>query len=452
MDKEQYIRLLLEQIRDKRAKILVKEEIQAHIEDQMECYRREGYPEKEAEKKAIREMGDPIDTGVSLDRIHRPQMSKSMLFLIGILSIVGLTAQFAAGSVYCRSDFAQFAGEQILWSIVGFGLMLLICFLDYSVIGHYGTILSVCFLGVCVIGGLTSVRVGGTAAYIRIPILHSLNLQAFVYLALPLLGILLYKQRKKTRYHLLLPIGFCVITLLSVRQISTLSALNLFFGGVLMFTFASLKGWIAIKKPVFLTALWGAATGIPTVLLILITKTAFFPPYVKARLSAMFSGNALNYRMDHAAQVTKSIHLIGASDYTPSMGDAQNILSDYLLLHTVSCFGVLAAAAIIGLFVLLVYKMFRISVRQKNQLGMAMGLGCSLVFLIQFFEYALMNFGLFLPSSVFLPLFSYGKSVTLMGYLLLGILLSIYRYQNIAPENDRRSRHKAALLRMIEQL
>ena len=54
--------LLLEQIRNKRAKELVAHEITSHIEDQEEAYRAQGLTAYDAERRAVLDMGDPVET------------------------------------------------------------------------------------------------------------------------------------------------------------------------------------------------------------------------------------------------------------------------------------------------------------------------------------------------------------------------------------------------------
>lgn len=85
MKKEEYLHIVTDQIRCKKARPDVKTELEAHIMDQMEDYRSEGMEEQEAMERAILEMGDPVEVGVELDRIHRPKMSWEILLLVGIL-------------------------------------------------------------------------------------------------------------------------------------------------------------------------------------------------------------------------------------------------------------------------------------------------------------------------------------------------------------------------------
>ena len=73
--------------------------------------------------------------------------------------------------------------------------------------------------------------------------------------------------------------------------------------------------------------------------------------------------------------------------------------------------------------------------RQKNQLGMMMGCGCGIVFLINFSINILENLGVFPQSVTFLPFLSAGGSCIIVSYGLMGIVLSTYRYKNIYPRH-----------------
>ncbi len=75
MKKEEYLRILTDQIRCKAARTQITEEVRDHIEEQEAFYLSEGLGREEAEAEAVREMGDPVEAGTALDLIHRPRMA-----------------------------------------------------------------------------------------------------------------------------------------------------------------------------------------------------------------------------------------------------------------------------------------------------------------------------------------------------------------------------------------
>ncbi|SKB84458.1 hypothetical protein SAMN06296386_106163 [Lachnospiraceae bacterium] len=72
---DEYIKKLLEQVRFQKAHKAIQDEIKAHIEEQIEANIADGMDRETAEKQAVRDMGDPVEAGISLDAVHRPQMA-----------------------------------------------------------------------------------------------------------------------------------------------------------------------------------------------------------------------------------------------------------------------------------------------------------------------------------------------------------------------------------------
>ncbi len=100
LDRQEYLKSLTEQIRTKRARTMVAEEVEAHIEDQKQDFMAHGLGEEEAESMAVVEMGDPVEAGVKLDRVHRPKMEWTVLMAILIISIMGLILQAVVTSSF----------------------------------------------------------------------------------------------------------------------------------------------------------------------------------------------------------------------------------------------------------------------------------------------------------------------------------------------------------------
>ena len=75
MRREEYLHTLTEQIRCKMARGTIEQEINDHIEDQKAEFLSEGMSQTEAEEAAVREMGDPVEVGLEMDRIYRPTMA-----------------------------------------------------------------------------------------------------------------------------------------------------------------------------------------------------------------------------------------------------------------------------------------------------------------------------------------------------------------------------------------
>ena len=111
LNRQEYLTALTNQIRTKRARTMVAEEVEAHIEDQKQDFIAHGLDEAEAESMAVAEMGDPIEAGIELDCIHRPKMEWTILISVLVVSVMGLilqaiiTASFPTTSVNTVNAF-----------------------------------------------------------------------------------------------------------------------------------------------------------------------------------------------------------------------------------------------------------------------------------------------------------------------------------------------------------
>ena len=101
------------------------------------------------------------------------------------------------------------------------------------------------------------------------------------------------------------------------------------------------------------------------------------------------------------------------------------------------------------LFAAFLMYLLRMAMRQKNQLGQIMGLGCTLVLAAEIVGNVLSNFGLGIVSTEGIPFFSYGKWHTLVVYILFGILLGIYRYENLVWDEPVRVRRERGVIARI---
>ena len=90
----EYVRLCVGQMRCRAMRPVVEKELRAHMEDQEEAYLAEGKTPEEAERLAVAQMGDPVEAGMGLDRVHRPRMDWKVLGLIGALALAGIVLQF----------------------------------------------------------------------------------------------------------------------------------------------------------------------------------------------------------------------------------------------------------------------------------------------------------------------------------------------------------------------
>lgn len=446
--------ILLSQIRNNKAKEFVGEEIEAHIDDQAEVYMEFGIDKDTAEKKAVCSMGDPVETGVSLDSIHKPKISWSMIALVAILSVAGLIIQCLAGIEMGEMYFFK---RQLIYVIVGFAAMLAICMLDYSRIVQHGKILAVVYLILCLVFMFNGSRHNGSHLYLHVGGI-TISYHFILYLSIPLFGILLYQYRKQSLKYILIPAAFIavVIWIYWINAYGIVMLANLVFMAGIVMTYAIAKDWYPVKKKRFLAVMWTCLIGIPTAMIAGMVANAHMSgpgTYLAARLSYFLSSQeryaAFYGQYQPIGDILEKTLLFGSSmSAADKSGTALNVLSDYVLLHVSAFYGTVFLLIIIALLAVFCVKLFHLSVAQKNQVGTIIGVSCGLIFAVQIVEYVLMNLGMIPGTTAFLPLFSYGGSGTLVSYILLGLLLSIYRYQNLVTE--KKLKRKKIVMKIVE--
>lgn len=439
-EREEYLDTLTGQIRCKMARRDVAEEFRGHIEDQTRAFMSEGMERKEAEALAVREMGDPVEVGNELDKIHRPRMPWGMIGLIVVLSIVGYAA-YCFVSSKCAYDGgtsgAVFSLSYLVYILAGLAVMTGVCFVDYTRIGERARELMIILILGCLAGQSFSVgMVNGMPSWIILGGI-GIDVGAVLMLTVPLYVGILYHYRGSGRSGsikaVLWMLPGCGIALKCGR---TWMAMILATTCVVVFEIAVCKRWFRISRRAAAVAGGAAGAGI-FILPLARIMWGTAPSYQQERLSMIFGGSADTpyYPNIFIKTLLDGSRLVGKN---PDLADTVISLpnpSEAALAGIAGYCGILAALAVAGVLLFLLLRFLHISLKQRNQLGMLMGTGCAAVFLIQTAVYCVNNMGLVYLGS-YCPFLTMGGSSILMTYVLLGLLLSICRYRNTAPERN----------------
>ncbi len=447
-NKEEFLSILLEQVRCKKAHPFIEEEIRGHIEEQIDDNISAGMSKEEAEKAAIADMGSPVETGISLDRIHRPKMEWSMVVLMAVISVIGIaihymimnemlfTSSFTemkAGIVAGSSNFA-------MYTVMGFVIMLVICHIDYTVIAKYAKVLGFVFLaGIFLLSpNMFGNRINGSTVWFAGFGSLRVSIFSFMMLYVPLYGAIIYKYYG-TGYKGIVKSVFWMIAslMLAIRLPSLILAAILLVSLGAVLSLAIWNNWFMLKHSShkkILVGLWGSVIGLPIVSLGAAYTFGWFSGYQLDRVRAFItnSGDA-NYLTGLFRTQLSSSQLLGNSGIKVA-GWIPDFNSSWILVYLSSAYGMIIAVLVCCILAALVIKVFSVALKQKNQLGMVMGCGSGMVFLINFALNVLENIGLFPITQTFLPFFSAGGCDIVVCYMLMGIVLSVYRYKSIYPK------------------
>ena len=416
MDKKEYLEILAEQIRYKKALPMIEKELEDHMEDQKKDFLASGMTEKEAEAAAVMEMGDPVAVGVDMDRIHRPKMAWGLILLTGALYLAGMIFRYL---LYDRSGLGIYIANSWVYYVLAFVVMIGVCYVDYSRIGEKARELTVGLFLILMAGiWFGGTVVNGSVGWISVGGMMILNVRVLVYLFLPLYGAILYRYRGQ---------GYEVIWKAAAWMLP--AVVVVFYANSLMLALLLCVFSMVIFLLLYAGMVWkfGAVYQKERLKMLL-------PPYgeeISAVMEPLRSAAANSHMVGSSAQAMKGLEMYGDRDF--------------LFTYILSFCGILTAVLFISLIAVLLFYLLKHTLRQRNQAGRIMGLGCTVVLVGRLVIYLLGNLGLQPYGDGYCPFLSTGGSSAVVTGILLGLLFSIYRYQNIAKE-PKKSRTKPICL------
>lgn len=442
---EQYLEKLLSQIRCKKARPYIAEELKGHIECQIEDNMQEGMSHVEAERKAVEDMGDPIEVGISLDRIHKPRIAWGLLLLVSIISVLGIWVQ---QSICHQKDFLNLEEQQqmifqlygdsfVELVVMGVVLMCVVYFLDYTRIAKWAKVIGlfIIAMGVLVVVGFFGTDINGVRYRVGFGAFRVAAIP-FMMLYVPIYGGILYKHRNGGWVDFIKAIVWLMIPVIITFAIPNVTAAGVMFISMLFqLTVAVSKGWFRIPVKRTLIGLWTAVLVLPVTIFGMMYSFHLLKWYQEERIRSFLNGAGDGfYITDTIRTLLKKVQWIGNSE-VQVIGNLPEFNSDYIFTYVLSTYGMLAGLLIVLVLASLIFAIFGAVFRQKNQLGLIMGVGCGVLILVNMGINLLGAVGAIPPASSFLPFFSLGRDNILLCYVLVGIVLSIYRYKDVYPAN-----------------
>lgn len=433
MELSEYLDTVSEQIRCKRARTMVREELKNHVQEQAEAYEADGMMAPEAMREAVRQMGDPIETGTALNRIHRPQLEWKFLILVLLLSALGLALQYMTCYTGLFGGFSSdladyFWKRQCFFTVAGLGVLAAVYIVDYTILGRYPLLLWFGYFAVIFIIANTHTVIMG-----------KVRIYNYLTLFLPLYAGVLYRFRSKgygavAVCYLLSFMPFFV----GLKTILVHGSLELAGVCFLLLLIAVCKGIFHVRK----TRTIAALIALPLITSLLLywkgADLGLLHHYQLARIQYVFSPDMLDYNSNggiipYLWESVSGFRMFGSSA-APVPKAMKSLNCDYVVFFVFAKYGIAAGTAMLSILAVTAVKAFSISRRQKNRLGFLVGTACSVVLTIQMMVYAAANFGVPLVEPMTIPFLSYGGQSTLVNYILLGLILSVHRNKDIVSE------------------
>lgn len=460
MEYKEYMDTLREQIRDKHARELVSQEISGHIEEQAWYYEMEGMSREAARNEAVRQMGDPVETGSELNKIHRPVFPWKMLILAVGLTLASIVMQWVIVSQLDNGvnemqqwiTFSQIHADanqiqQLLGILfangIGFAIIFLILYSDYTVLvrnirffyGGHLLLLTFCGLLGCRVISYETAFVISYDSFFLLPVLFA--------------G-LIYQNRNqgvrgilKSVFSIVIPYAVLILLfgIFDGYQVVSGAALaeNLLIL-FLMLVFAAGRGIFGRekKKHVFFVAGTGAAA-VLCVIGFLMTGDGL-PRYWSDRLLAALpgAGTEHDYLSGSIREAFAGLTLTGTESFVPGTVNHGSYEGIYLLGNMFSYFGIIVGAAVLVALILFLFYAFRVSLRQSNRMGFLIGTACCSGILVRLLAYLGINFGYALWYTTSIPFLGYDLMNIVMNSIYVGLIFSVAR--NTMTIGERRER------------
>ncbi|MCH5194100.1 MAG: hypothetical protein J1F11_09075 [Oscillospiraceae bacterium] len=435
MKKNDYINAVLEQVRCRSAHEPLKQELEAHIDDQAEAFISVGLPESEAEEESVKTMGDAVETGVMLDREHRPRFPLSAAVIALLLMLTGLTAR-----LLIRDSFGFF-NEKSLYTVLSIPVALVVMtacyFMDYTIFTKHPKIAYICFF--CILAATAYLRYFYRVFDRVIPFYnYSTSGRFFFFEALllaPFTCGFVWSMRGKgfggfvlTCILMVVPAAFCALLTPCISAVILIG-----LSALAIMTFAVKNNFFNVKKAGAYLFMYIPA-GLSFISL-LILKFGL-PQYIMTRINP-------NIRFGFTADYDGFLALQTIVNHSRLFGESSDPFyllpapqSDHLITAVTIRFG-WAAGIILSLILISLPVIVLVKTRMiKNVFGRMTSFSVGIVFLFETVSYILANFGIttIIESVIAPPFMTASLSNVVSSAALLGIFMSAYRTKDIFPE------------------
>lgn len=420
-----YLEKVCEQIRWKKARPVIHKELGDHLEDKQAALIASGSAEDEAANEAVRDMGDALLVGSQLDRSYRPRPAWGVIAVTVILMIVGYYARdYIVHNINShrtvdvpRSLF--FLGAAVVALIVGY-------FLDYTILGKHPLLIGAGFAAVVMLLpffdlSLISNNLDYRAYY------YGTNLAPFI----PLIYAAFLWWWPYKGYGGLIGSYLVLIFITFSWLVFGLLPYAIFHCGIcgIMLTAEVLKGKFNIRKSIGMSILY-----VPVALVGLVIGSSLLK-LIARRLSLVMypwlDPEGAGFMGVQIRQLINGAKWIGRGSYTTDHLSA--ILDDAMLTVLIHKVGWISFVGILFLFGALFTFSFLQVRRTKSKLGRFTAIAVLSTLMLQCFIYIFNNlFGYF--SLAVLPLLSFGNAELLVDSFLIGLMLSVFRTNDVVTD------------------
>jgi cell division protein FtsW (lipid II flippase) len=405
------------QIRYKSIHKSISDELTDHICEQKSQYINQGLDEEEAVKKALQQMGDPVQVGKELDKAHRPRTEWSILSLAMLLAAIGGAVQYFLSTAGTGNydGFSRF----LLYAPVGIAAFVATYFFDYTILAKYSKFAYFILFAVALLGFRILNSVLGTYTHVYY----------LVLLFIPVYAAVVYGFRNRGYLGIIYSGFFYAGPALLCLIAPRVFALLLFtVASLVILTKAVVKGYFGVNKKVGLAIIYIPVTVISTVFaLILFLQSEDRIRRILVLINPSIDPQGQGFQLLMVRRFLAASKPFGRATLEENYNIIPGWFGDFSLTYIIACLGYVAGVAIVLSLFILIIRMFVSVNKQKNALGFLISYAACFAVAGQFVIYVLTNFGSPIRFASTLPLVSPGGSGFVVNMILVGLVLSVYR-------------------------
>ena len=386
----------------------------------------------------------------------------SLILPVFCLLVIGVVAIYIAVSHDYPQNIWPILGQQLAWIVLGIVISFVVMFFNTKflwqatpylyALGLVLMVLPLVFYNpslVAATGAKNWVSIGGVTLF------QPSEFMKISYILILARVIVQFTQKHKESERTI-PLDFLLILWMIVFTLPVLVLLALqsdlgtalvfvaIFAGLVLLSGVSWK----IIIPIFVTAV----SGIAGFLAIFITKDgrAFIhqigmPTYQINRILAWL--NPFDYAQTTTYQQAQGQIAIGSGGLFGQGFNVSNLLipvreSDMIFTVIAEDFGFIGSVLVITLYLLLIYRMLKITLKSNNQFYTYISTGFIMMLLFHIFENIGAVTGLLPLTGIPLPFISQGGSAIISNLIGVGLLLSMSYQTHLAEEKSGKTRFK----------
>ena len=386
----------------------------------------------------------------------------SLLLPVFFLLVIGVVAIYIAVSHDYPNNILPILGQQVAWIALGLVIGFVVMLFNTEFLWKVTPFLYILGLGLMVLPIVfynpSLVASTGAKNWVSINGITLFQPSEFMKISyiLMLARVIVQFTKKHKEWQRTVPLDFLLIFWMIVFTIPVLVLLALqsdlgtalvfvaIFSGIVLLSGVSWK----IIIPVSVTAV----TGVAGFLAIFIVKDgrAFLhqlgmPTYQINRILAWL--NPFDFAQTTTYQQAQGQIAIGSGGLFGQGFNASNLLipvreSDMIFTVIAEDFGFIGSVLVIALYLMLIYRMLKITLKSNNQFYTYISTGLIMMLLFHIFENIGAVTGLLPLTGIPLPFISQGGSAIISNLIGVGLLLSMSYQTNLAEEKSGKVRFK----------